>query len=74
MDWWCEVTIDRAKVTEADRWCSGSVVCNEWLCLLVLLEGLGRGKNGKKRQEEVTWNRQAGLWVRRELGRRVGVS
>ena len=39
LGWWLQVTLDRAKVTEADRWCSGSVVYNVWVCVLVLLEG-----------------------------------
>ena len=39
---WYEIAVDRAKITEADRWSSGSVVCNGCLCMLVLFGGLGQ--------------------------------
>ena len=39
LGWWLQVTLDRAKVTDADRWTVAVWWINVWLYLLVSLEG-----------------------------------
>mgnify|MGYP001397074882 CR=1 FL=1 len=52
----------------------------QWRCgvecmgmLVSVIRGLGQGKDRKRRQWEVTWNRQIGMWVEGSWGEKRGL-
>ena len=74
LGWWLQVTLDRAKVTDADRWTVAVWWINVWLYLFSVIRGLGQVKDKKGAKIERDMGQADRDVDGRELGRKAGVS